>query len=196
LVIIATIEPEKLGISCKFKYKYKEYFVYQYNQNDYYVHLTNTINIKIWLDSVRNFIDQDENRFLFIGKGREAGENKHAGCIVTGHVNLSGINPLIGPNADQYGPRFFDVGDLYSVEMRNNLFKENDDFTRGNILIPASMEELSELEKKVLNLENIKISGLTKDIFGGAIAAKQAKAKSAGLLLFQDEYDLPKIVNI
>ena len=40
---------------------------------------------------------------------------------ITDHINLSGFNPLIGPNADEYGPRFFDMSDGYNKEYRNQL---------------------------------------------------------------------------
>ena len=40
---------------------------------------------------------------------------------VTDHINLSGFNPLIGTNADEYGPRFFDMSDGYHRKYREQL---------------------------------------------------------------------------
>ncbi len=39
------------------------------------------------------------------------------------HINWSGFNPLIGPNADEYGPRFHDMSDGYHKFYRNQLIQ-------------------------------------------------------------------------
>jgi len=41
--------------------------------------------------------------------------------LVTDHVNLTGRNPLIGPNADSIGPRFPDLTDAWSAGLRAQL---------------------------------------------------------------------------
>ena len=38
--------------------------------------------------------------------------------IITDHINYMGINPLIGPNEDQLGPRFFDLSDAYDPKLQ------------------------------------------------------------------------------
>lgn len=38
--------------------------------------------------------------------------------LISDHINYSGANPLIGPNLDAFGPRFPDVSDLYTAELR------------------------------------------------------------------------------
>ena len=41
--------------------------------------------------------------------------------IIRDHINLTGRNPLIGPNADEIGPRFPDLTEAWSVRLRQRL---------------------------------------------------------------------------
>ena len=45
------------------------------------------------------------------------------GCfmLLTDHINYSGMNPLIGPNLDEFGPRFPDMSDIYTRALREKL---------------------------------------------------------------------------
>ena len=41
--------------------------------------------------------------------------------LITDHINYSGDNPLIGSNLEEFGPRFPDVSDIYTKDLRNQL---------------------------------------------------------------------------
>jgi purine-nucleoside phosphorylase len=38
--------------------------------------------------------------------------------LITDHINLTGHNPLVGPNDDRFGARFPDMTEAYSLELR------------------------------------------------------------------------------
>ena len=52
-------------------------------------------------------------------------QNMPAGSLmaITDHINWSGFNPLIGLNADEYGPRFHDMSDGYHKFYRDQLLE-------------------------------------------------------------------------
>ena len=41
--------------------------------------------------------------------------------LIADHINFSGANPLIGPNLDAFGPRFPDMSDLYTADLRASI---------------------------------------------------------------------------
>ena len=38
--------------------------------------------------------------------------------LISDHINLTGRNPVLGPNDDRFGLRFFDMTEAYSLELR------------------------------------------------------------------------------
>jgi purine-nucleoside phosphorylase len=55
--------------------------------------------------------------------------------LITDHINLTGHNPLRGPNLDEWGPRFPDMAEPYSKRLRdlavNAALSEGIDLQRG-----------------------------------------------------------------
>lgn len=47
--------------------------------------------------------------------------------MVTDFINMSGRNPLMGPNDDQYGPRFISMENALDLEIRNLILKTAQD---------------------------------------------------------------------
>ncbi|KTD82262.1 purine-nucleoside phosphorylase [Legionella waltersii] len=41
--------------------------------------------------------------------------------LITDHINLQPSNPLIGPNDDEFGPRFYPLDNAYDKDMRSKL---------------------------------------------------------------------------
>lgn len=50
--------------------------------------------------------------------GINAAYSEGALVLISDHINLQGINPLVGLNEDSLGPRFPDMTDVYSAELR------------------------------------------------------------------------------
>lgn len=46
--------------------------------------------------------------------------------VITDHINLMGVNPLIGANDERFGPRFPDLTNVYSPELQDIVLHEAD----------------------------------------------------------------------
>ena len=50
--------------------------------------------------------------------GINTGFAQGALMVIDDHINLTGLNPLVGPNEDRFGPRFPDMTQVYSTRLR------------------------------------------------------------------------------
>ncbi len=61
--------------------------------------------------------------------------------IITDHINMIGNNPLIGPNYEEFGPRFPDMSNAYNKELRllaNEAAKDLGIKIQNGVYVPVS----------------------------------------------------------
>jgi len=148
---------------------------------------------KLWREAVRTSIKLGIENFLFIGRGKPIKESfKFDGSIILDHVNLSGDNPLIGENDSSFGVRFPDMSNLYDSELvqriKKALLKTEIRLNKGLLLVPLKVEQRTKLEEEIIEKGNI--TAISKDVYAGAITAKHAGCKSAGMVFFREDLDI------
>jgi len=135
-----------------------------------------------WKNAVRKTADDGANKFIFIGKGRNISAPETDVALVADHINLSGKNPLIGPNNEKYGVRFPDMTDLYSEKIRRELSAEN--IPEVILLAPRDPENLTALEKNVISSTAAMV--ISGDIIPGVVTAKHLGGISAALVVLSE----------
>lgn len=72
---------------------------------------------------VRTAISAGARNIMLTNAAGAVGEGLALGdlVIVSDHLNLAGRNPLTGPNDDRLGPRFPDMSEVYSLDLREKL---------------------------------------------------------------------------
>jgi len=93
--------------------------------------------------------------------------------IVTDHINLTGQNPLIGPNMDEFGPRFPDMSQVYDPDLiklaRKNALKAEIPLRQGVYvgLIGPSLETPAETRfLKMIGADAVGMSTVSEVIVG------------------------------
>ena len=86
-------------------------------------HIYEGHDIKTLAKPIRVLKDIGCKLFVVTNAAGSLDEDMPAGSlmVLTDHINWSGYNPLIGINADDYGPRFHDMSDGYHKNYRDQL---------------------------------------------------------------------------
>ncbi|MFV1971216.1 MAG: purine-nucleoside phosphorylase [Acidimicrobiia bacterium] len=73
--------------------------------------------------AVRTAISTGARNILLTNAAGGIGDGLSPGdlVIISDHLNLTGHNPLTGPNDDRLGPRFPDMSEVYSRDLRESL---------------------------------------------------------------------------
>ncbi len=98
--------------------------------------------------------------------------------LITDHINLQGMNPLVGPNDDSLGPRFPDMSEVYSERLRR-LAKETAaavGFELGDGVYAALLGPSYETPAEIRYLRTI-----GADLVGMSTAAEAIVANYLGL---------------
>ena len=93
--------------------------------------------------------------------------------IVTDHINLTGQNPLIGPNMDEFGPRFPDMSRVYDPDLvrlaRRSALREEISLRQGVYvgLIGPSLETPAETRfLRMIGADAVGMSTVSEVIVG------------------------------
>lgn len=113
-------------------------------------------------------------------------------ALVTDHINLTGDNPLVGPNADEWGPRFPDLTDAWDPGLRHAIRRRAlgasitlQEGVAGGVT--GSARTTAELEMLRMVGADMASEGFVHE----AIVARHASRRVAGLAVLAIGTDLP-----
>jgi purine-nucleoside phosphorylase len=98
--------------------------------------------------------------------------------LISDHINLQGVNPLVGPNDNALGPRFPDMSEVYSKRLRT-LARETaaaQGFTIGDGVYAALLGPSYETPAEIRYLRTI-----GADLVGMSTAAEAIAARHLGM---------------
>ncbi len=74
-------------------------------------------------DIIKAFFDAGIRELIVTNAAGSLQKNAPPGSImlISDHINFVGINPLVGKNKEEYGPRFVDMSDAYNKVLRKKV---------------------------------------------------------------------------
>lgn len=116
-------------------------------------------------------------------------------ALVADHLNLTGDNPLIGPNDPQWGPRFQDLTDAWDSTLRTTLRRtalERGVALREGVVagLPGSARTAAELNM----LRTLGADMASEGFVAEAIIGRHAGRRMVGLAVLNPEPELSGVV--
>jgi purine-nucleoside phosphorylase len=122
--------------------------------------------------------------------GINLGLDVGAPCLISDHLNLTGMNPLVGPNDDRVGPRFLDQTEDYTRALRALAHAVDPDLKEGvyagllgpTYETPAEIRMLAAMGADLVGmstvLETIQARYLGADVLGISVVTNRAAGLS------------------
>ncbi|MFW6089835.1 MAG: hypothetical protein ACODAB_08780 [Gemmatimonadota bacterium] len=113
-------------------------------------------------------------------------------ALVADHINLTGDNPLVGPNADEWGPRFPDLTDAWDPALRRAVRERA--VEAGIVLQEGVVGGVTGTARTAAELEMMRMVGAdmaSEGFVHEAIVARHAGRRVAGLAVLAIGTELP-----
>lgn len=113
-------------------------------------------------------------------------------ALVADHINLTGDNPLVGPNADEWGPRFPDLTDAWDPALRRALRESAlaaGVELREGVVAGVAGESRTAAELGMLRMVGADMA--SRGFVHEAIVARHADRRVAGLAVLSAGTELP-----
>lgn len=116
-------------------------------------------------------------------------------ALIADHLNLTGDNPLIGPNDSQWGPRFQDLTDAWNSTLRTTLRRaalEHGVALREGVVagLPGSARTAAELNM----LRMLGADMVSEGFVAEAIIGRHAGRRMVGIAVLNPEPELSGVV--